>query len=362
MCPDTRKPDWHRQPSDSPEGIQAMLNALPALVGYWDKDLRNRMANDAYVEYFGKTPQEIRGAHISDVLGPELYEQNLPHIEGALAGEPQLFDREIPTPAGEVRYTQASYIPDTVDGEVRGFFVLYTDITERRRIEEEIEHSRARLAEAERVARMGSWEWDIPNKAMTVSDGLFALYGVRPEDFDGRYGRGGSKWLHPEDRALVKREVQQALETGASIDFEYRIIRPDGRVRRLHSRAELIADEDGNPLRLTGTAQDVTEVRAAAEALHQTANDLGRRAAELHHIPDRSRRGEEDLTKLLSPRQLEIIILVAEGLSNAEIASRLYLTESTVKWHVRKILKALGVANRAQAVARYLSTQPTRRG
>ncbi|HEX6603192.1 MAG TPA: LuxR C-terminal-related transcriptional regulator, partial [Solirubrobacterales bacterium] len=60
-------------------------------------------------------------------------------------------------------------------------------------------------------------------------------------------------------------------------------------------------------------------------------------------------------SKLLSARQVEILTLVAEGLSNAEIASRLYLTESTVKWHVRKILKALGVANRAQAVARYLS-------
>jgi PAS domain S-box-containing protein len=331
-----------------------MLNALPALVGYWDKDLRNRMANDAYVEYFGKTPQEIRGTHIRDVLGPDLYERNLPHIEGALRGDRQLFDREIPTPSGEVRYTQASYIPDTVDGEVRGFFVLYTDITERRRIEEEVEHSRARLAEAERVARMGSWEWDITNKVLTASDGLYALYGIASEEFDGRYDpASGSRWIYPDDRSLVQRKMRQALKTGTSIDFEYRIIRPDGRVRRLHCRAELIADTEGNPLRLTGTAQDVTEVRAAAEALHETATDLGRRAAEL--LSDRSRRGDEDLTRLLSSRQLEILALVAEGLSNAEIASRLYLTESTVKWHIRKVLKALGVANRAQAVARYLS-------
>ena len=111
-------------------------------------------------------------------------------------------------------------------------------------------------------------------------------------------------------------------------------------------------------MRLTGTAQDVTEVRAAAEVL-QTATDLGRRAAELHHPP--SARSKDDLSKVLSPRQVGILGLVAEGLSNAEIASRLYLGESTVKWHVRKILKALGVANRAQAVARYLSTQPARR-
>lgn len=347
------KPDWQRQPSDSPEGIQVMLNALPAMVGYWDSEMRNRMANEAHLEYFGQTPQEMRGMHIREVIGPELFAKNLRHIEGALAGEKQLFDREIVTPSGEVRFTQASYIPDTIEGEVRGFFVLVTDITERRRIEEEIERSRARLAEAERVARMGSWEWDIPNARLTCSEGLFVIYGTPPQEFEN-YDPSDTRNIHPEDRSRVEQELRQAVEAGTPIDFEYRIIRPDGRVRRIHSRAELIADEDGRPLRLTGTVQDVTEVRAAAEALHQTANDLGRRAAELHRLPNRSR--DEDLTKLLSPRQVEILVLVAEGLSNAEIASRLYLTESTVKWHVRKILKALGVANRAQAVARYLST------
>jgi PAS domain S-box-containing protein len=330
-----------------------MLNALPAMVGYWDSDLRNRMANDAYIDYFGKTPQEMRGMHIRDVLGEELYEKNLPYIEGALAGETQLFDREIPTPSGEVRYTQASYIPDVVDGEVRGFFVLVTDITERRRIEEEIEQSRARLAEAERVARMGSWEWDISSGRLTCSEGLFAIYGTAPQVFES-YDPSNTQNIHPDDRTRVEQELRQAVEAGAPIDFEYRIIRPDGRVRRIHSRAELTADHEGHPLRLTGTVQDVTEVRAAAEVLHQTASDLDRRAAELHNFPDRSRNG--DLTKSLTLRQIEILSLVAEGLNNAEIATRLYLTESTVKWHVRKILKALGVANRAQAVARYLST------
>jgi PAS domain S-box-containing protein len=335
-----------------------MLNALPAMVGYWDSEKRNRMANSAYIEYFGKTPQEIRGMHMRDVLGPELYEKNLPYIEGALAGEKQLFDREIVTPSGEVRFTQASYIPDTVEGEVRGFFVLVTNITERRGIEEEVEENRARLAEAERVARMGSWEWDVPSGRLTCSEGLFAIYGTPPQVYED-YDPSQTGPVHPDDQARVEQGLRQAVEAGTPIDFEYRIIRPDGRVRRIHSRAELIADGDGNPLRLTGTVQDVTEVRAAAEVLHQTANDLGRRAAELHRLPDRSR--DEDLTKLLSSRQVEILALVAQGLSNAEIASRLYLTESTVKWHVRKILRALGVANRAQAVARYLSAEQPRR-
>lgn len=206
---------------------------------------------------------------------------------------------------------------------------------------QELERSHARLAEAERLARLGSWDWDIPSGKMSCSEGLFEIYGISAEEFDETYEVGRSEYVHPDDRDFVEEEMRQALETGAPVDFEYRIIRPDGRVRRLHSRAELIADADGTPLRLTGIAQDVTELHAAAEALHQA--------------------GRGDLVRLLTPRQLEILGLIADGLSNAEIASRLYLGESTVKWHIRKILKGLGVANRAQAVARYLSAQPPRR-
>jgi PAS domain S-box-containing protein len=347
-----------RRLSDSPESIRTILNALPALVGYWDKTQRNRMANDAYVEFYGTTPAEMRGAHIREVLGDELYAHSLPYIEGVLAGGPQLFDREITTPSGEVRYTQVSYVPDLADGEVRGFFALVIDISERRRIEEEVEKRRAQLAEAERLARLGSWVWEVPTSRMTCSDGLFAIYGIRPADFPGTYDPSGSKYVHPDDRASVEAEMREAVENGTPVDFEYRIIRPDGRVRRIHSRAELIADASGRPLRLTGTVQDVTEVRAAAEVLHRTATDLGRRAAELNQSPDRSTHTSDQLTKLLSSRQIEILGLIAEGLSNADISNRLYLSESTVKWHIRKILRALGVSNRAQAVARYLSATP----
>jgi PAS domain S-box-containing protein len=333
-----------------------MLDALPAMVGYWDSELENRMANNASVEFFGQSPEEMRGTHLRNLLGPELYERTRVYVEGALAGEKQLFDQEIVTPSGEVRYTQASYMPDVVDGQVQGFFVLVTDITERRRIEDEVQRSRTRLADAERVARLGSWELDIPANRITCSDGLFEIYGITAEDFDERYEPGNSRYVHPDDRDQVEAEMQKAVETGTPVDLEYRIIRPDGHVRRLHSRAELIVDSEGGPLRLTGTAQDVTELHAAAEALHRTASDLGRRAAALRSPAESLR--NRDLTRVLTTRQIEILALVAEGFSNAEIASRLYLTESTVKWHVRKILRALGVSNRAQAVARYLSASP----
>lgn len=123
---------------------QAILDNLPALIAYWDRDLRNRLANRVYVEYFGMTPEEIFGRHISEVLGPELYQKNLHHLQRALAGERQEFDREIPTPTGP-RYTQALYLPDVQDGVVRGIFVLVTDISARRRAELALAQAEARF-------------------------------------------------------------------------------------------------------------------------------------------------------------------------------------------------------------------------
>lgn len=341
---------------DRPEIIRAMLNALPAMVGYWDRDLRNVMANDAYTRFFGKSPEQIRGIQITELLGPDLYERSRQDIEAALAGEPREFDREISTPSGEVRYVRASYIPDVVGGEVRGFFVLASDVTERKRIEDEMERRGALLAEAEQIARMGSWEWDIAENTVVWSPGLYAIYGISRDDFEGRY-QPSSERVHPDDRERMDAAVRHAVETCEPIDLEYRIVRPDGRVRRLHGRAEVITDAHGTPLRLVGTAQDVTEVRATAEALHQTAAELGRRATELHRLTQPPHDVRDEFVGKLTPRQIEILALISEGLSNAEIGERLFLAEPTIKWHVGKILRALGVANRAQAVSRYLSAQ-----
>ena len=115
-----RRETGRREPRELGDDIGAIMDALPAMVGYWDAGLRNRMANRAYVEFFGLTPEQIRGRHASEVLGPELYALNRPYIERALAGEPQLFERTLTDQSGAPRHTQESYIPDVVDGKVRG--------------------------------------------------------------------------------------------------------------------------------------------------------------------------------------------------------------------------------------------------
>ena len=111
--------------------LRLLIDRLPALMGYWNRDCRNVLANQAYVEYFGLTPEEVRGRHIREVLGEKVYALNLPYIRRALAGEEQLFERTLVDQRGRTRYTQASYVPNVVDGDVRGFYVQVTDVTAR---------------------------------------------------------------------------------------------------------------------------------------------------------------------------------------------------------------------------------------
>ena len=111
--------------------FRTILNAIPATAAYWDRDQRNQQVNDAVAAWTVRTPDQIRGLHLREVLGDALYEEDLPHISAVLAGEAQLYGRTLVNVAGQRRQVQVSCVPDLQDGEVRGFFVLITDITER---------------------------------------------------------------------------------------------------------------------------------------------------------------------------------------------------------------------------------------
>lgn len=234
---------------------------------------------------------------------------------------------------------------------------IIRDVTEHMRIGRELRDSRARLAEAERVAQIGSWEWDIARDRVTWSDGLFHIYGLTPEEFDPTLD-GGQKRVYPNDRQRARDTLQKAVAERSSFTLEYRCLRADGRVRTLRSRGEVVVDDAGDPIRVVGIAQDITDAELAREALQSTSSELERRAAELQKLALAS--SAEPTTEghaPLTPRQLEILRLVAKGLTSAQIAERLFLTEATVKWHVKQILTKTAASNRAEAVARVLGAE-----
>ena len=125
--------------------MHTIMDNLPSVIGYWDAQLRNRFANQAYVDWFGITPEALRGKHISELLGAELYAKNRPYLDLALQGHPQVFERTLIDAAGMERYSITSYTPDFNGDGVRGIFVQVTDITERKRMEDELFREKERM-------------------------------------------------------------------------------------------------------------------------------------------------------------------------------------------------------------------------
>jgi PAS domain S-box-containing protein len=129
--------------------------------------------------------------------------------------------------------------------------------------------SEAGMAEAQRLARIGSWEWEVSTDTVSWSNEHFRLLGLEP----GTVTPSLDVYLqhvHPDDRAKARATLNLSRRSGGSFAHHQQIVRADGVVRTLYSRGEAVYGADGQPVRLRGTVQDVTEQRAAAEALRQS--------------------------------------------------------------------------------------------
>ncbi|HEX2740544.1 MAG TPA: EAL domain-containing protein, partial [Rubrobacter sp.] len=179
------------------------------------------------------------------------------------------------------------------------------DMTERKKAEEELRKSQASLALAQRMAHLGSWEWDLITGEVDWSDEVFRIYGFEPRSFVPTFERL-LDIVHPEDRKTLRKAMEGALEEGLPYDYEHRIVKPDGEVRVVHRRAEVVRAEDGEPIRMVGTVHDVTERKALEEqlqhqALHDPLTGLPNRtlfADRLRQILARARRRESETSVL----------------------------------------------------------------
>jgi PAS domain S-box-containing protein len=154
-----------------------------------------------------------------------------------------------------------------VESSGRKFYtIIVRDITERRRAEEELRQRERSLAEAQKLAKIGSWEWDVTTDRVTWSQELYRIFGVDPQSFPGTFASVLER-IHPEDRERVKEKIVSAGANGHTFTMEKRILRTDGRTRVLFSQGEVITNEQGKPRLMKGICQDITERKRTEEQL-----------------------------------------------------------------------------------------------
>jgi PAS domain S-box-containing protein len=177
-----------------------------------------------------------------------------------------------------------------------GDLIEYTgsviDITERKRAEEalqslsrDLQESKSKLEEAQRITHVGYWEWDILTGRVNWSDETYRIYGLQPQERPMDLAAVREK-VHPDDWEGVLRALEEALSGGARYDAECRVFRPTGEVRIIDSQGDVKRDTWGRPTLMFGTVQDITDRKRAEEALQQSESYLaeGQRLAHMGQL------------------------------------------------------------------------------
>lgn len=258
-----------------PSQVNALVrlaDRIPSMLAYWDSDLRCRFANRAYERWFGVDPDALIGTSIKDLLGPTLFALNKAHIDAALQGQPQTFERVVPGHDGVQRHSLAHYIPDIVDGEVKGFMVEVTEVTQlkhtelalraeiaaRERALAQLRQSEAALQRAQHLGQLGSWELEASTGIVTWSAELYRIFGCDPTRLPPSYEDQAALFTQ-DSWAKVKTAVDLALITGTPYQLEVQYIHLDGTMGWLECRGEALRDEDGTLVGLQGLAQVTTQ-------------------------------------------------------------------------------------------------------
>ena len=337
--------------------LKAIFDHVPAGLSLRDLDGRYIEVNNYVARALGSTPEELSGQHPAEHLDPETIERvRANDQEMSRSRKPLLQEATVPhADETESHYHIVSYPVIDEHGEVSAFGAFSLDITERKRTEDALRRSQERLHQAEQIAGTGTWEWDLVNDRIAWSAGLYSIFKLDPETLEHGLEEGLEQRVYPDDRERVRETLQRAVAERSSVTLENRIVRSDGRVRTVQARAEVVVDNNGEPIRMLAVVHDITEAKAAQEALHSASANLAQHARELQQLTTRSTTPPNiPPHAALSARQLETLQLVAQGLTNAEIATRMFVSETTVKWHIKQILTKTGATNRAEAVARVL--------
>ncbi len=153
------------------------------------------------------------------------------------------------------------------------FTGMLRDISMRKRIENELIEKQIMLLQAQRIAKLGSWEWNIKNNNVAWSDEMHSIYGVDKKTFKGTLEAYRER-IHPDDRDLVKNMVEKCILDKAPFNYYHRIVTPQGEIKILNAQGQVHLDDNGEVEGLYGTALDVTEIKSAEEKIRKSEKQL----------------------------------------------------------------------------------------
>ncbi len=250
--------------------LRTILESEPECVKIIDRECRLIDLNAAGLRMIAATDfEQVAGLSVLPLIDPKYTEAFLATVAKVFAGQTTMQQFEIIALDGTRRWMEQHAAPlfdGSTPGKVNNLLAVTRDITERVLSEEAARRNSQRLEQAQRMANMGSWDWDIRTDVLTWSDQVYRIMGydrhaVAPSR-DSFLAR-----VHPDDRERIEAAAREGLRSGAPFEFDHRIVLPDGEVRIAHELAEVQRDAEGKPHKIIGAIQDVTAQHAASEEL-----------------------------------------------------------------------------------------------
>ena len=244
----------------------------------WSVDREYRLL--AYNSAFSKAMKSDSGK------APRLGENvlNVDYSQKDMSERKRLYDRALSGKSfqtefeiarkGTTSYHELSFRPIFgKEGKVTGCSIFNREVTERVETYRELQKSEAFLREAQEIANMGHWNWDIGPNVIKWSDHLYKVFGQNPSTFKANY-ESLMEIIHPRDREAFNHDVENAIENGELHDIVHRIVLGDGSIRYVHQKGRTYYGDDGRPERMAGTTQDVTQLENAKQRIMEQYDEL----------------------------------------------------------------------------------------
>lgn len=249
--------DRSQQLQDTQRQLLSIINNVPALIACVDAQEKYLYSNEQYRLRFAPQHQNITGHTVRSVLGEKRYDKVRELIRKALQGEPQNYDWE---PFAGV-WQLIHYAPfRSDDGTVQGYYVLGTDITERRNAEEARRRSEAQLARVLEGSNQGYWDWNLQTNAFEVSERWQTMLGYAPGEMQVSY-ENWPQLVHPEDLTKALDSIRRHMEGETDKhEVEIRVRTKEGHWRWILTSGRIVLrTDDGKPLMMSGTHTDIEE-------------------------------------------------------------------------------------------------------